>query len=383
MAGPGDCREGAELRGLGPASEDKNSQFEGEYPVLAEYESDSPKAGEEEDLFLIRAQGLPYSCTVEDVVDFFAGCQIRNGESGIHFLLNSSGRRRGDAVIELESEEDVQKALEKHHSYMGQRYVEVFEIRDEDVDAVLKRLLSVPPSVKDGVVRLRGLPYSCTEVDIEEFFAGLSIADITFVMDPRGKRKTGEAFVQFTAPEMAKQALLKHKEEIGHRYIEIFPSNRSEIQTHSGSPWRKKMTSYPVTKWTKESELVFEENELGKTQRPHTTSESEGENEPYRGVSEKPEDALESGNSYSSLHYVHLRGLPFQASAQDIINFLAPLKPVKITMEYNSSGKATGEADVHFKSHGDAVAAMVKDRSHMQHRYIELFLNSYPNKNAQ
>lgn len=48
----------------------------------------------------------------------------------------------------------------------------VFEIRDEDVDAVLKRLLSVPPSVKDGVVRLRGLPYSCTEVDIEEFFAG-------------------------------------------------------------------------------------------------------------------------------------------------------------------------------------------------------------------
>ncbi|XP_025071736.1 G-rich sequence factor 1 isoform X1 [Alligator sinensis] len=367
---------------LGPFK-DKNSQFEGEYPVLTEYESDSPKAGEEEDLFLIRAQGLPYSCTVEDVVDFFAGCQIRNGESGIHFLLNSSGRRRGDAVIELESEEDVQKALEKHHSYMGQRYVEVFEIRDEDVDAVLKRLLSIPPSVKDGVVRLRGLPYSCTEVDIEEFFAGLSIADITFVMDPRGNRKTGEAFVQFTAPEMAKQALLKHKEEIGHRYIEIFPSNRSEIQTHSGSPWRKKMTSYPVTKWTKESELVFEENELGKTQRPHTTSESERENEPYRGVSEKPEDALESGNSYSSLHYVHLRGLPFEASAQDIINFLAPLKPVKITMEYNSSGKATGEADVHFKSHDDAVAAMVKDRSHMQHRYIELFLNSYPNKNAQ
>ncbi|XP_019389516.1 PREDICTED: G-rich sequence factor 1 [Crocodylus porosus] len=367
---------------LGPFKKNP-SQFPGEYPPLSDYESDSPKAEEEEDLFLIRAQGLPYSCTVEDVVYFFAGCQIRNGENGIHFLLNSSGRRRGDAVIELESKKDVQKALEKHHSYMGQRYVEVFEIRDEDVDAVLKSLLPPPPPVNDGVVRLRGLPFSCTEVDIEEFFAGLSIAEITFVMDPRGKRKTGEAFVQFTAPEMAKQALLKHKEEIGHRYIEIFPSNRSEIQTHSSSPWRKKMTPYPVSKLTKESELVFEANEVGKTQRPHTTSESERENEPYREVSEKPEDALECGNPHLLLHFVHLRGLPFQASAQDIINFLAPLKPVKITMEYNSSGKATGEADVHFKSHKDAVAAMVKDRSHMQHRYIELFLNSYPNKNSR
>lgn len=41
----------------------------------------------------------------------------------------------------------------------------------------------------------------------------------------------------------------------------------------------------------------------------------------------------------------------------------APLKPVRITMEYSSSGKATGEADVHFDTHEDAVAAMLKDRS--------------------
>lgn len=51
-------------------------------------------------------------------------CRIRNGENGIHFLLNRDGKRRGDALIEMESEQDVQKALEKHHMYMGQRYVE-------------------------------------------------------------------------------------------------------------------------------------------------------------------------------------------------------------------------------------------------------------------
>lgn len=53
----------------------------------------------------------------------FPGCKIRNGENGIHFLLNRDGRRRGDALIELESKADVQKALEKNLRYMGTRYV--------------------------------------------------------------------------------------------------------------------------------------------------------------------------------------------------------------------------------------------------------------------
>lgn len=57
-------------------------------------------------------------------VHILLDCRIRNGENGIHFLLNRDGKRRGDALIEMESEQDVQKALEKHRMYMGQRYVE-------------------------------------------------------------------------------------------------------------------------------------------------------------------------------------------------------------------------------------------------------------------
>ena len=61
------------------------------------------------------------------LIDFthkLSDCRIRNSENGIHFLLNRDGKRRGDALIEMESEQDVQKALEKHRMYMGQRYVE-------------------------------------------------------------------------------------------------------------------------------------------------------------------------------------------------------------------------------------------------------------------
>nr|XP_044622043.1 G-rich sequence factor 1 isoform X2 [Equus asinus] len=261
-----------------PFSESKTTYLE-DLPPLPEYEVAPSKLGQDvDDVYLIRAQGLPWSCTIEDVLNFFSDCRIRNGENGIHFLLNRDGKRRGDALIEMESEQDVQKALEKHRMYMGQRYVEVYEINNEDVDALMKSLqVKSSPVVNDGVVRLRGLPYSCNEKDIVDFFAGLNIVDITFVMDYRGRRKTGEAYVQFEEPEMASQALLKHREEIGNRYIEIFPSRRNEVRTHVGSHKGKKMASSPTAKYITEPEMVFEEHEVNEDIRPMTAFESEKE----------------------------------------------------------------------------------------------------------
>lgn len=53
--------------------------------------------------------------------------------------------------------------------------------------------------------------------------------------------------------------------------------------------------------------------------------------------------------------------------------------PVNIRIILESGGRASGEADVEFDSHEEAVKAMSKDKSHMSHRYIELFLNSSGN----
>uniref|UniRef100_A0A8D0GT33 G-rich RNA sequence binding factor 1 n=1 Tax=Sphenodon punctatus TaxID=8508 RepID=A0A8D0GT33_SPHPU len=341
--------------------QETNNQFSDTYPQISEYEPAPPKADEEDDAFLIRAQGLPYTCSEDDVLNFFVDCKIRNGARGIHFLLNRDGRRRGDALIELESEQDVLNALDKHRKYMGQRYIEVFEVHNEDVEALLKRLQvssAVAAAANDGVVRLRGLPYGCTITDVSEFFSGLAIVDIIFVMDQRG-RKTGEAFVQFATPEMANQALLKHRQDIGTRYIEIFPSRLSEVRTSSASSWGKTMGYSTVPQ--RKLESVFDEVDLNESS---AAFENENENEPYQEAVEKPREASEYTSSVL-LHFVHLRGLPFQADAQDIVNFFAPLKPSRITMEYNSSAKATGEADVYFETHEEAVAAMEKNRSNI------------------
>lgn len=128
-----------------------------------------------------------------------------------------------------------------------------------------------------------------------------------------------------------------------------------------------------------------------------------------------------------------MRGLPYRATETDIYNvrqrtnvqisdstscaaytyiliylfqFFSPLNPVRVHIEIGPDGRVTGEADVEFATHEDAVAAMSKDKANMreclqcvvlcalriictlsvdiynfslfpsEHRYVELFLNS-------
>ncbi|NWR66067.1 GRSF1 factor, partial [Bucorvus abyssinicus] len=328
-----------------------------------------PPKEDAKNVFLVRAQGFPFSCTEEDVLTFFDSCRIRNGENGIHFLLNRDGRRRGDALIELESRADVQRALEKNLRYMGPRYVKVFEVHDNDVEGLLRSLRDESQAISDGVVLLRGLPFSSTEEDITDFFSGLQITDIAFIY--RGERRTGEAFVKFAAPDMVAKALLRHREYMGSRYIEVYVSRKHHMQKHM-SYNRQILAAYPRV--GKEPEPMPEERE------PSSAGGSGAEEgtQLHRGGTESPRRASDSGNVASLLHFVHVRGLPAQASAQDIINFFAPLKPTRLLVEYNSHGEATGKADVHFESHEDAVAAMAKEGSQLQCSALQLFLNQHP-----
>ena len=99
-----------------------------------------------------------------------------------------------------------------------------------------------------------------------------------------------------------------------------------------------------------------------------------GNNSPYGGNTWGSSGDRSSGG----VHCVHMRGLPFKANQMDIADFFRPIIPVAIQLLQDNSGRASGEADVEFASHEDAVRAMSKDKGHMQHRYIELFLNSSP-----
>ncbi|XP_046871960.1 G-rich sequence factor 1 [Hypomesus transpacificus] len=314
-----------------------------EYPPLPEYRTD-PEPPKKE-VYIIHAKGLPWTCTAVDLLHFFSECRVRDGVKGIHLTVNQDGKPSGQAFIEVEHEEDVSKALEKHRQYLGSRYVEVYEVTDGDAEAILKKSVQLP--AEDGVVRLRGLPYSCTEADILFFFSGLDVVKngVTFVTDGKGRLK-GEAFVQFSSHEMVQEALQRDRELIGNRYIEVFPSQKGEILS--------RRRAEPTSSRTSPSSLP----------RRH---DKDAHPNPRAGHPPAP-----------ALHYVHMRGLPFHATGEDVVEFFSPLALSRVLLECGPDGRPSGEAQVFFTCHKDAVSAMSRDKARIDERYIELFLNSAP-----
>ncbi|XP_067422347.1 heterogeneous nuclear ribonucleoprotein H isoform X3 [Emydura macquarii macquarii] len=346
--------------------------------------------------FVVKVRGLPWSCSAEEVQRFFSECKILNEASGIRFIYTREGRPSGEAFVELETEDDVKLALKKDRETMGHRYVEVFKSNNVEMDWVLKHTgPNSPDTANDGFVRLRGLPFGCSKEEIVQFFSGLEIVPngITLPVDFQG-RSTGEAFVQFASQEIAEKALKKHKERIGHRYIEIFKSSRAEVRTHYDPP-RKLLAMQRPGPYDRPgvgrgySSLGrgsgFERMRRGAYGGGYAGYDDyNGYSDGYgfgsdrfgRGMSDHRYGDASSTFQSTTGHCVHMRGLPYRATENDIYNFFSPLNPVRVHIEIGPDGRVTGEADVEFATHEDAVAAMSKDKANMQHRYVELFLNS-------
>ncbi|CAI9169422.1 unnamed protein product [Rangifer tarandus platyrhynchus] len=353
--------------------------------------------------FVVKVRGLPWSCSADEVQRFFSDCKIQNGAQGIRFIYTREGRPSGEAFVELESEDEVKLALKKDRETMGHRYVEVFKSNNVEMDWVLKHTgPNSPDTANDGFVRLRGLPFGCSKEEIVQFFSGLEIVPngITLPVDFQG-RSTGEAFVQFASQEIAEKALKKHKERIGHRYIEIFKSSRAEVRTHYDPP-RKLMAMQRPGPYDRPGAgrgynsigrgAGFERMRRGAYGGGYGGYDDyNGYNDGYGFGSDRFGRDLnycfsgmsdhrygDGGSTFQSTtgHCVHMRGLPYRATENDIYNFFSPLNPVRVHIEIGPDGRVTGEADVEFATHEDAVAAMSKDKANMQHRYVELFLNS-------
>lgn len=115
---------------------------------------------------------------------------------------------------------------------------------------------------------------------------------IFFVHHPDG-RPTGDAFVLFETAEHGKQALTKHRQTIGKRYVELFQTTSTEV----------------IQVFTK---LTFPNGGV-----PLPTIRA------LRPTLTDPTNAMQS-NLYLSNNkdIIRLRGLPYTASVQDILDFL-------------------------------------------------------------
>uniref|UniRef100_A0A452UY73 Epithelial splicing regulatory protein 2 n=1 Tax=Ursus maritimus TaxID=29073 RepID=A0A452UY73_URSMA len=281
---------------------------------------------------VVRARGLPWQSSDQDVARFFKGLNIARG--GVALCLNAQGRRNGEALIRFVDSEQRDLALQRHKHHMGVRYIEVGlwagSEAGQSTSLEVARFLSREDQV---ILRLRGLPFSAGPADVLGFLGPecpvTGGADgLLFVRHPDG-RPTGDAFALFACEELAQAALRRHKGILGKRYIELFRSTAAEVH-----PLLPTLTTplLPI---------------------------------PF---------PLAAGTGRDC---VRLRGLPYTATIEDILSFLgeaaADIRPHGVHMVLNQQGRPSGDAFIQMTSAERALAAAQRcHKKVMKERYVEV-----------
>uniref|UniRef100_A0A3Q3N088 Epithelial splicing regulatory protein 2 n=1 Tax=Mastacembelus armatus TaxID=205130 RepID=A0A3Q3N088_9TELE len=301
---------------------------------------------------VIRARGLPWQSSDQDIARFFKGLNIAKG--GVALCLNAQGRRNGEALVRFINSEHRDLALERHKHHMGSRYIEVYKATGEEFLKIaggtsneVTQFLSKENQV---IIRMRGLPFTATHQEVLSFLGPESpVTDgaegLLFVKYPDG-RPTGDAFVLFSCEEYAQNALKKHKQILGKRYIELFRSTAAEVQQvlnrYMSTPLIPTLPSSPIL-----SVPVLA-------------------TPPFLPTASSTRDC------------VRLRGLPYAAGIEDILEFMgehtADIKPHGVHMVLNQQGRPSGDAFIQMKSPDKAF--MVAQKCHkktMKDRYVEVF----------
>uniref|UniRef100_A0A668AUG1 Epithelial splicing regulatory protein 2 n=1 Tax=Myripristis murdjan TaxID=586833 RepID=A0A668AUG1_9TELE len=320
--------------------------------ILAEPYSNSSKTEPVDSETVIRARGLPWQSSDQDIARFFKGLNIAKG--GVALCLNAQGRRNGEALVRFINPEHRDLALERHKHHMGSRYIEVYKATGEEFLKIaggtsneVAQFLSKENQV---IIRMRGLPFTATPQDVLAFLGPESpVTDATegllFVKYPDG-RPTGDAFVLFSCEEYAQNALKKHKQILGKRYIELFRSTAAEVQQvlnrYMSTPLISTLPPPPIV--------------------PVPVLATP----PFLPTSSNTRDC------------VRLRGLPYTAAIEDILEFMGEhtidIKPHGVHMVLNQQGRPSGDAFIQMKSSDKAF--MVAQKCHkktMKDRYVEVF----------
>ncbi|EMP41254.1 Epithelial splicing regulatory protein 2 [Chelonia mydas] len=365
-------------------SETCNCRFTDSETVKYKYETGPCSKSEAVDSeTVIRARGLPWQSSDQDIARFFKGLNIAKG--GVALCLNAQGRRNGEALVRFVNPEQRDLALERHKHHMGSRYIEVYKATGEEFLKIaggtsneVAQFLSKENQV---IIRMRGLPFTATVEDVLGFLG--TECPVTggeeglfFVKYPDG-RPTGDAFVLFSCEEYAQNALKKHKEILGKRYIELFRSTAAEVQQRQPcSPivWE------PAVTWPRlhvgargETCRCFREL-LEVLNRYLSTPLIPTLPTPIIPVIPPPY-TIAAG---SIRDCVRLRGLPYTAGIDDILEFMgdatADIKPHGVHMVLNQQGRPSGDAFIQMKSSDRAFLVAQKcHKKMMKDRYVEVF----------
>jgi len=195
---------------------------------------------------VLRMRGLPYTAIESDVIDFFKVGDLTPAR--VHIVTDlGNGRALGIALVEFETEEEIVAAMDLNRNEIGDRYIELFRASMGELKGALGLETSSAISAlgsgrgnswdkgygEGAYIKMRGLPFNTTEVQINNFFHQVNINPLKIHRKPDGS----EAFVEFYSSDIPK-AMTRQKGYMGHRYVELFRVSYDEVADIVGLPTR-------------------------------------------------------------------------------------------------------------------------------------------------
>jgi len=335
---------------------------------------------------VVKIRGLPYEATALDLCKYFTNCKIKGGARGIWFCVNDRNLPTGVAYMELVSYRDVDSAKRMHKMSMGQRYLEIYDVAESELEIEKRRGATNefgfnerrkdyesrssgrggyggggfgrgggssggfrgrssspknlgPPrnAASEYCIKLRGLPFSADREDVLQFLEDVDVCGgskgVVFIMEAKSHRPSGDAYVEVKSSSDIDRALKYHKKNLGSRYVEVFEASSKDVA--------------------------------------------------------RAKDKAEDGKELSKAFKVNLRGLPYSTTEREISDWVSEAaKAMTVELTYDRQGRPSGSAYAYFKTEDEAKAvAKEMHKRDLGTRYIEVYYDDvtteYKNKRSR
>lgn len=205
-------------------------------------------------------------------------------------------------------------------------------------------------------VHLQNLPFTCSEMEVREFFRGLGVEGVRLLRDSQG-RGTGRALVKFFSPQDSFEAVKRGGGMMGQRFIEISPATERQ--------WASLMGNTPGPTSLNISNIKPNNEPQDQQHRRGNAGPTAGGGREQRGRSRSP---------HRQEFCAYLKGLPYEAEKKQIQEFFKNLAIVEdsIYIVYGPNGRATGEGFLEFKKEQDYKTALAAHMQYMGSRFIQV-----------
>lgn len=249
-------------------------------------------------------------------------------------------------------------------------------------------------------VKLSGLPYTVTDLDVQNFFKGILTREVYLTRHKDGRfegRPNGEAIIEFFSEQDTREALDRDGRRFGTRIAAVVRPRSHEIKdairyyrpsVRLEPPERRSSfeAAAPLPALPKNRDQLANLLQLFRSMIEATDQDASLEPEPKVRRKDQVEDPVirrVARNANINMRdigdgkVVGIRNLPFSVTPEEVITFFRGYGaiPDSVRIHYSEDGKSSGDAIITFRTTRDADRAINNlNRKPVGRRKVELFI---------